>query len=90
MKLARLFSPVLVLILFTACSKNDDSGSTSNPPPGSWKVNFYWDEKDETTDFTGYSFVFNAGGTNTVTKSSSIKLKDDNPAQDDQLHFIKL
>ncbi len=129
MKLARLFSPVLVLILFTACSKNDDTGSTSNPPPGSWKVNFYWDEKDETTDFTGYSFVFNAGGTITVTKngttypgtwsetsnkfilnfgadpvlselnddwqktektSTSIKLKDDNPAQDDQLHFIKL
>jgi hypothetical protein len=115
----------LFLSLF-GCSNDDDNNPPA--PDGNWKVVYYWDEKDETSDFSSYSFVFNSNGTVSATNggiivtgiwsesstkftlnfgadpllselnddwlkiertSSSIKLKDDNPAQDDQLYFQK-
>ena len=117
---------VLVMVSITACTRNDDDLS---PAAGDWKVNFYWDKKDETSDFNGWTLRLNSGGqvqafkgsstitgtwTETSTKfilnfgsdplfselnddwqiqertATSIKLKDDNPARDDQLHLIKL
>ncbi len=119
----------LTLVLLTACSKGDDNNNVSNPPAGNWKVSYFWDEKDETSDFVGFSFVFVDGGSVTATKggvnytgtwsetsskfilnfgtdpvlselnddwqkiektATSIKLKDDNPLQDDELHLTKL
>jgi len=95
---------------------------------GSWKISFYWDQKEETSNFSGYYFMFNSSGqlmahkgTETFTgtwretstrftinfgndpvlsdlnkdwlkleeSNTLLKLKDDNPAQDDEVHFIK-
>ena len=131
------FNLILALALVTlfttlqssSCSKSDDVAAINNTSiAGTWRVSYYWDKKDETTNFNGYSFSFNAGGQvvavkggNTVngtwsessTKfiinfgtdmvlskinddwqkiektATTIKLKDDNPLQDDQLIFVK-
>ncbi len=114
----------------SSCSKSDDVAAINNTTPitGTWRVSFYWDKKDETSNLSSYSFAFNSGGqviatkagstvTGTWSESSSkfninfgtdpllsdinddwqivqktattIKLKDDNPLQDDQLTFTK-
>lgn len=125
---------VLIFIISTGmmlgCSnKKEKSPSTGSVDlkQGTWRISYYWDQKDETGDFTGYDFMFADNGvlmahkgsamytgtwseTSTkliinftdpvlselnddwlVTEKSStvIKMKDDNPAQDDQLHLTK-
>lgn len=126
---AILFTLILCSSLLTACQKQNDNNTTNvDLTAGTWRVSYYWDEKDETSDFASYNFMFLSNGTfmahtssgaaitgtwsQTGTKliisftdpllselnddwmitektSTSIKLKDDNPAQDDQLHFTK-
>jgi hypothetical protein len=115
---------IFTLAFFSACTKNGHDHNLS----GSWKISFYWDEKDETNNFTDYYFMFNNGGqvmahkgtgmyTGTWSETSTrftidfgtdpilsklnkvwlkeeetdtfIKLKDDNPVQDDRLQFTK-
>lgn len=131
MKRKYLLYAVLVT-LFTACTRNSDSLVTPNSSvaaaAGQWKVVFYWDKKDETSNFAGWAISFQADGKLTATKSGTtvsgtwsqtsskfslsfgsdpvlsslnknwqiisitdnlIKLKDDNPAQDDELHLSK-
>lgn len=120
-----------MLILFTACTRNADSLVTPNNAVSStsqWKVIFYWDKKDETSNFAGWTISFLDGGKLTASKGSTvvngtwaqtsskftlsfggdpvlsdldgnwqivsitdslIKLKDDNPSQDDELHLGK-
>jgi hypothetical protein len=114
----------------SSCSKKDDVDIINNTPAiaGTYRISFYWDKKDETSNFSGYNFSFNSGGQATATKgsitvkgnwsessskfivdfgtdavlsdlnddwqivektASSIKLKDDNPLQDDQVTFTK-
>ena len=62
---------------------------------GGWKITYYWDsEKDETSHFAGYTFVFASNKIITATKGSSVvkgswsltdsKSNDDSP---DHLHF---
>lgn len=120
---------VLILLLIASCSnkKEDTPAGEPNLKDGTWRVSFYWDEKDETNDFNGYALMFGDGGvlmahkgaamtTGTWSQTSTqliinftdpvlselnddwlitektstvIKLKDDNPAQDDQLHLTK-
>lgn len=119
----------LLFIGFTlfSCSNKKEDNPSANVKEGTWRVAYYWDQKDETANFSGYALMFGDGGvlmahkgatmisgtwseTNTrininftdpvlsklnkdwlfVEKTpSSIKLKDDNPAQDDQLHLAK-
>jgi hypothetical protein len=126
---AILYTLILCSSLLTACQKQNDNNTTNvDLTAGTWRVSYYWDEKDETSDFASYNFMFLSNGTfmahtssgaaitgtwsQTSTKliinftdpllselnddwmitektSTSLKLKDDNPAQDDQLHFTK-
>ncbi len=118
----------LCITFLIACTqKKEETPGTVNLKDGTWRVSFYWDQKDETSDFAGYALMFGDGGvlmahkgsamftgtwsqSNTrltinftdpilselnddwlITESTSgtIKLKDDNPAQDDQLHLTK-
>jgi hypothetical protein len=121
---------IFTMLLSSSCSKKDDVAVINSTPAitGSYRISFYWDKKDETSDFAGYNFSFNAGGQATATKggttvkgtwsetstkfiidfgtdavlsdlnddwqivektATSIKLKDDNPLQDDQVTFTK-
>lgn len=123
--LKRLYCLLIpVLILANGCLTKEHNHDIS----GSWKISFYWDEKEETANFSDYYFMFNSGGTlmahkGTLTyegtwsetstrftinfgndpvlselnnewvkleeSNTLLKLKDDNPAQDDELHFVK-
>jgi hypothetical protein len=121
---------IFTMLLSSSCSKKDDVTVINGTPAitGTYRISFYWDKKDETSNFSGYSFSFNAGGQATATKGSAtvkgtwsessskfiidfgtdavlsdlnddwqivektattIKLKDDNPLQDDQVTFTK-
>ncbi len=131
-----LFPLCLVFLVFTlqssSCSHDDVATTatvTSTPVDGTWRVSYFFDSGDETSNFTSYTFAFNSGGqliatkgTETITGSwsqsstkliisfgshailgdfnddwliveknaTSIKLKDDNPARNEQLQFVKL
>jgi hypothetical protein len=129
-KIIRLVTVIIILLNISSCSKDNTTDPTNTTPPtGQWRIHYYWDEKDETADFSGYTFEFQSGGVLKATKgavivngtwsetstkfiidfgadpvlneinddwlkieksATFIKLKDDNPAQDDELHFIKL
>jgi hypothetical protein len=121
---------IILALIFNSCTKDNTTDPTNTTPPtGQWRIHYYWDEKDETSNFSGYTFDFQSGGVLKATKgvifvtgtwsetstkfiidfgtdpvlselnddwlkiektATSIKLKDDNPAQDDELHFSKL
>lgn len=119
----------LLLFIVVSCKRESVNSNNTTALSGTWRINYYWDQKDETSNFTSYYFMFNSGGilmahtntgstiTGTWSETSTkftinfgsnpvlsdlnsewlktertgtvIKLKDDNPSQDDQLHFIK-
>ena len=54
----------------SSCSKDDDVAAIGPAISGAWKVSIYWDKKDETSKFTGYSFVFNSGGQVVASKGA--------------------
>ncbi|QHS60164.1 lipocalin family protein [Chitinophaga agri] len=62
-----------------SCSNNDDNNPTPTidpqaPTTGTWRVTLFTDSgKDETSDFTGYSFTFDSNGTAVATKGSTSK-----------------
>jgi hypothetical protein len=72
----------LVAISLIAC---DDDSNDPNPnvqaqisevksvaQEGQWVVTYFWDtDKDETSDFAGYAFVFGSNGAVTATKSAT-------------------
>lgn len=63
-----LFYCLPAFVLFAACHKSSDDDSNNpssgNTPSGKWAVHYYWDkDKDETSDFSGYSFEFQSNGT---------------------------
>lgn len=118
---------LLAATLFSCTKKSDDPAPDVDITTGTWRISYYWDQKDETSNFSSYYFMFlsngtfmahdNSGaitGTWTVSGSklninftnpllselnndwlitekttTSIKLKEDNPAQDDKLYFTK-
>lgn len=124
----RLITILFIATLSSCSNKKEDTPSGDiNLKDGTWRVSFYWDTKDETSNFAGYALMFGDGGvlmahkgaavaTGTWSQTSTkliinfsdpvlselnddwlitekattvIKLKDDNPAQDDQLHLTK-
>ncbi|HMJ48285.1 MAG TPA: hypothetical protein VK498_13215 [Ferruginibacter sp.] len=58
-------------LLSSSCSKNDDILSTPGTIAGSWKVSLYFDSRDETSKFTGYTFNFNDGGQLVATNGTN-------------------
>lgn len=90
----------------TSCSDDDDNSSgttaeevTSTITSGSWRITtFSEDGVDETTNFTGYNFVFGESntitadnGTNTYTGAWAVTdddSDDDNPSGDVDLDII--
>ncbi len=60
----KIFIAALLTVLFTACERSSDDIVSPNTPatPGNWKVSYFWDKKDETSNFSGWTIRFNAGG----------------------------
>ena len=70
----------LAVVLFSSCQNTDDNSNTaintttvSNTiTTGSWRVTYYWDtDHEETSSFSGYSFVFGSGNVLTATKNGT-------------------
>ncbi|WP_299120842.1 hypothetical protein [uncultured Winogradskyella sp.] len=87
-------------LMSTTCSSDDDGGSFNDNSQeiaeienavelGSWIITSYIDSGDnETNDFTGYSFTFEANGTltatnGTTTYSGTWSVTDDSSSSDD-------
>jgi hypothetical protein len=66
-----------ILSLFvTSCKKDDDSPSIdpSVVPTGTWKVSKFTDSgKDETLEFSGYTFSFSSNDSTSASKSGVVK-----------------
>ena len=64
---------VLDSVFFVSCDRSDDNLATNASQvavSGNWRVSLFMDSgNNETSDFNGYSFAFNSGGTLTVVKA---------------------
>ena len=62
---AKLFLIALIINLVSCSKSNDSNPSSTNKTDqvsGNWTVTYYLDSgKDETSDFSGYTFAFNTG-----------------------------
>lgn len=69
-----LFFALLFVLPMAACHKSsDDNSNPSNPQLSGtkWVVTYFWDkDKEESSNFNGYSFEFNADGTLTAFSPS--------------------
>lgn len=70
-KIAFAAFSLLLLAAFVSCQKSDDNSPGNNnnvtPTAGQWKVTYFFDKKDETGNYTGYTFEFGAGGSLTAS-----------------------
>lgn len=68
-------SQFIDLIEFSISQCGTNSGSTdtfiSVITSGNWRVTYYFDDGDETSDFEGYVFTFNLNNTITVVKNAT-------------------
>lgn len=61
------------LFFLFACTNSDDNpsgGSDFTPSTGQWKVSCFFDKKDETSNYAGYAFDFDANGSLSATNGS--------------------
>jgi hypothetical protein len=67
-------SQFIDLIEFSISQCGTNSGSTdtfiSVITSGTWRVTYYFDDEEETADYQGYVFTFNANNTITVVKNA--------------------
>jgi len=62
---------IFSVILFASCSKDTPEVVQNNLEKGDWKITYYYDkDHEETSDYTGYNFVFNDDGTLDATSTS--------------------
>jgi len=90
---ARLFLLALTISLASCSKSNDDnpagnSTSKTDQVSGNWTVTYYLDSgKDETSDFSGYSFAFSSGdllqATSSVNNFTGTWRIGDNSSDDD-------
>lgn len=75
------FLPLFLAIISIGCSKDDKSSNSTTSAneslnkiltSGSWHISSFIDSgKDETSDFSSYTFSFTAGGTVVVSHTSN-------------------
>lgn len=74
-RFARTVLACLMLGAFVSCQKSDDDNSSGNgngvtPPAGQWKVTYFFDKKDETGNYAGYTFEFGSDGSLSAASGS--------------------
>ena len=58
---------ISALFIFSSCSNSNNSGNTvPHPANGDWKVSYFFDKQDETSNYSSYTFNFASGGTLTA------------------------
>ena len=70
-----LFLMAILLTGFSACEQEDSASPVIDEvvTTGTWKVHYYYDDKDETYKFNGYNFTFGNDGKLTATFSGQTK-----------------
>jgi len=66
--------PFLTLALFS-CHKSDDNsngGTNFTPASGTWKVSYFFDKQEETSNYSSFTFEFGSNGSMTATNGSQI------------------
>lgn len=82
------------LIALTSCKKDDNSksntveGVTKIATDGTWRITYFFDDSDETTNYTGYNFTFGSGNVLTASNGSTThtgtwSVSDSNSKDDD-------
>lgn len=64
MKIKHIFK-VLIFIglgVFIACRNNSSNDPTPSLSAGNWRVSYYYDDKDETNNYSNHTFEFKANG----------------------------
>ena len=100
MKKTITFLSILFLLNLVACTDDaPDSTSqdevVSTATSGTWNITYFYDtDKEETANFTGYTFTFGASnaltatkGTTTLTGTWSVSDSNSNDDSKDDLHF---
>ena len=99
MKLMSILTIVLYVAFVSGCSSNDDSGDVNSPnsadqtaeivKKGTWQIKKFIDSgTDETADFNGFVFTFNADGSlvankNELTVTGTWSVTDGTDSSDD-------
>lgn len=68
-----LFPLLSFALLLASCHSSDDNNPSNNtvtPAAGSWKVTYFFDKQDETGNYAGYTFEFNANGSMSATNGA--------------------
>lgn len=61
---------LFVSVSLAACKKDGSSSTGFTPSAGSWKVIYFFDKQDETSNYVVYSFEFEANGKLSATNGS--------------------
>ncbi|MDX1913616.1 MAG: hypothetical protein SFV22_19125 [Saprospiraceae bacterium] len=73
MKNAAFFSLLLLsvaMIGLASCNPDSNSNNGSTPPPGAWKVSYFFDKQDETGNYASYVFEFGSNGSMSATNGA--------------------
>ncbi|MFN8266325.1 MAG: hypothetical protein U0T11_09680 [Chitinophagaceae bacterium] len=65
---------IIFMVTNSSCTKNSTSNSagTADLTTATWRVSYYWDTKDETSNFTDYVFMFSNTGVVMAHKGSTM------------------
>jgi hypothetical protein len=72
MKSIKIAFALLLFASFASCTKNDDNSGGNNvtPSAGTWKITYFFDKQDETSNYTNYTFEFGSAGSLSATNGS--------------------
>lgn len=74
MQLKTFFLFAVTIIISSSCTRSLDNNPSGVATAGTWKVTLFSDSgNDETSDFAGYSFTFNADGSLLASNGSISK-----------------
>ena len=76
MKFIQKFLPLFLLssVAFASCDDKSSSNNSNNnnvtPASGIWKVSYFFDKQDETSNYSSYTFEFGSNGSLTASNGS--------------------
>jgi hypothetical protein len=62
---------LLAVATLAACEDNSSNGNNNvTPAAGDWKVAYFFDKQEETSNYAGYTFTFGANGSLSATNGT--------------------